>query len=77
MATEAGKGIKEARVSEEKSETLDVNGDVASGGEVQKPIDLDVEQEQLLDAQGQPILQQLVANSGDEGILKDSSDFSA
>ena len=45
--------------------------------EVQKPTDLGVEQEQPPDAQGQPTVQQLMANSGDEGILKDASDVSA
>ena len=76
MATEAGKGIKEARVSEENSEPLNANGGVASMDEVQNPIDLDVEQLQLLDAQGQLTVQQLVVNSGDEGILRDASDVS-
>ncbi len=76
MATEAGKGITEARVSEEKSE-IEVDVNEVPGGEAQKSIDLDPEQEQQLDAQGQPIVQQQVANNGDEGILKDSSDVSA
>ncbi len=86
MAAEAGKGITEARVSEEKSHPqaeekshpqVDVNSGVPSMDEVQKPIDLGVGQEQQPYAQGQPTEQQLLANGGDEGILKDSSDVSA
>ena len=77
MAIEAGKGVQEARVSEEKSEILEVDVNELPGVEAQKSSDLESEPEQQLDAQGQLLVQQQVANNGDEGILKDSSDASA
>ena len=78
MAAEAGKGIKEARVSEEKSHPQVIaNSGVSSMDEMQKPTDLGVGQEQSPDAQGQLTEQQLLANGGDEDILKDASDISA
>ena len=85
LAAESGQGIKEARVSGERSNPqLDASGNVPPTGEVQKPADLGLGQERSIDAQGQLTEQQvlerqdgLAANGGEEVVYKDANDVSA
>ena len=84
MAAEAGQGIKEARVSGEKSNPqLDASGN-ESTTEVLEPAALVVGQEQQAAAQGQLTEQQLneqqdklAAQGSEDGVVKDASDVSA
>ena len=81
MAAEAGQGIKQARVSGEKSNPqLDASGN-ESTTEVLEPAALVVGQEQQAAAQGQLTEQQLkeqqdklAAQGSEDGVVKDASD---
>ena len=59
MAIEAGKSVQEARVSEEKSETLEGDMNEVSGSDAQNELEPEPEPEleQQLDAQGQLLVQ--------------------